>query len=554
MRRLTLQKKVIVCGLGHVGYRIALLLRRLDCEVSAIHEQTPADWLAHAAAQGIACHAGDARDDALLDAAGIRSADVIIAATDRDMTNIAIAMDARRLNPSVAIVARLFDTRLAPRLETALGLRKAFSTSSLAAPVFASVALGDNLAGCFAAAGRAYTLVEVAISSDSPWIGQDWATIAKHDAIVPLFGLEDGAGTTPLTAAVNARAGQRVMLLRKAVVTPPESAPAAASRAPRPARRGVMRRIVDFWLGVSPGIKAALAALAVIVGLGTLTFRHFLHMDAVDAFYFVITTISTTGYGDYNLQGSPAWIKLFGCLVMLCGAALMAVVFSVVTDRLLKTRFRRLLDAPAEAADRHAIVVGHNNVGQRIAGELLRAGMPVVVVTPAGAEPGDFDQTCPYPVIRADPRSDAALERAGVRTADAVIAVTEDDVTNLGVALQARTANPAARTVIRTFDADLGAKLRGHLGVTAVISASAVSAPAFAASALCEHVIHAMVWHERLILVQFRETGTLPPPAANAATVAFRLATWGDASDLGIAQVDPGADAPQLRISAVRLA
>ena len=33
----------------------------------------------------------------------------------------------------------------------------------------------------------------------------------------------------------------------------------------------------------------------------------------VDALYFVVTTATTTGYGDISLKDTPDWLKLFGC-------------------------------------------------------------------------------------------------------------------------------------------------------------------------------------------------------------------------------------------------
>jgi Trk K+ transport system NAD-binding subunit len=548
-----MENRVIICGLGHVGYRTAILLRRLGFEVTAIYENTAPDWIRHATALGIFCHPGDARDDGLLEKAGIRTARAIIAATDHDMTNISVAMDARRLNPDIVTVVRLFDTSLAPHIEAALNLRKALSTSSLAAPVFASAAIGHNVAGYFAVAGRSYTLSEFTVPSDSPWLGMTWAIVAEKEGFRPVFQVDDSGTVVAIASGLCVQVGQRIMLLRKAALDWDGSSPGAPPSRPatRRGRRWPSPR--RLWRDIPTTIKAVMAALAFVIGAGTITFHLFLNMNPVDAFYFVITTISTTGYGDYNLQGSPSWLKLFGCFMMLCGAALMATVFSVVTDLLLKARFRRLMGTPEEAEGPHTIVVGQNNVGQRIAEELLRAGLPVVILTPPSPEHSERQEFAACPVIVADPRYDAALARAGIATATAVVAVTEDDIMNLGVAFQARKLNPSARSVIRTFDATLGAKLQSQLGGEAVLSASAVSAPTFAASLFANDVVQATVWRDHLILVQFAESGTCPPLDRSAPAVSFH-----GAEALGLGRpIPPFAQdkaGPELRISALRLA
>lgn len=516
-----MENRVLVCGLGHVGYRIALLLRRLGVEVTAIYENTPADWVQRATQLGIVCLAGDARDDALLEKAGIRTARAIIAATDNDMVNLSVAMDARRINSAIVIITRLFDTSLAPHIEKALDLRKALSASSLAAPVFASAALGHNIACTLTVGAHAYTISELTVAPDSAWLGLRWEDVSQQAQLFPLFQLEDAAPAAPLQAGELVQAGQTIMVLRRAgrdfAVHAPETRPA-----PRPSRRNrLWQSLRKGWKDVPLAIQGVMAALLLVITAGTITFHLVLQLSPVDAFYFVITTITTTGYGDYNLQGSAVWLKLFGCFIMLCGAALMATVFSVVTDILLKSRFRHLMDSPAEAAGPHAILVGANHISQRIAQELRHADLPVVTLAPLARDRSDLPGVDAEPVIIADPRDDAALTRAGIATATAIVAVTEDDVLNLSVVLQARKMNPAVRTVIRTFDADLGAKLQAQLGSDAVISTSAVSAPVFVAAALYQHVIQATVWRNHLLLAQFGEAAA--PADQAACSIAFAI-------------------------------
>lgn len=544
--------RTIVCGLGHVGYRTALLLRRLGNEVTAIYEQTPADWIQRARSLGIVCHGGDARDDALLEKAGIRTADAIIAATDDDRVNLSVAMDAQRLKPGIITVIRLFDTSLAPHIQTALNLRNVLSTSSLAAPVFASAAIGHNVTGYFTVDSRSYAIFESVIPTDSPWLGRTWSAVSATEGILPLFRIDQ---TTALALEDSdlVQAGQRVMLLRKATLRTDTGEPNTESAPPNTRRGWSGLPVSKLWRDVPATVKGVMAALALVTIVGTVTFRHFLGVSAIDAFYFVITTISTTGYGDYNLQHSSPWLKLFGCFIMLCGAALMATVFSVVTDLLLKARFRRLIGSPEATKGPHAIVVGHNNVGQRIAREFAHAGLPVVILTPPSHDPLPNPDCEVCPVVVADPRSNAALERAGIATATALVAATENDILNLSVALQARKLNPAVRPVIRIFDAALGAKFQSQLGGNAVVSASAVSAPTFAASILAGGVVQATVWLDHLILVQFAATGPCATLDVPAPSVSLR-----PGSTSGLIRLPPRADpntaAPAIRISALRLA
>ena len=131
---------VIVCGLGHVGFRIVSLLVRLGLRGAVITRETSDDR--HSA---IAPHfrviLGDAREDRLLVEAGIQRATAILAVTDDDLANVSVALDARRLNPKITIVARVFDQRLATRLEESVEIDRVLSASALAAPAFVAAAL-----------------------------------------------------------------------------------------------------------------------------------------------------------------------------------------------------------------------------------------------------------------------------------------------------------------------------------------------------------------------------------------------------------------------------
>ena len=49
----------------------------------------------------------------------------MFAVTDDDLTNVSIALDARRLNPKVVVIVRIFDQRLASHFEKAAHIDRA---------------------------------------------------------------------------------------------------------------------------------------------------------------------------------------------------------------------------------------------------------------------------------------------------------------------------------------------------------------------------------------------------------------------------------------------
>ena len=137
----TYRDHVVLCGLGHVGSRVLESLRAAGAEVVAIERDAASRFAAAARAAGTPVLASDMRDDAVLIEAGVPSARCIVVATDDDLANLEVALDARRMNPRIRVLLRFYDQRMAAKIQAAFGIEEAFSSAALAAPVIAAKAL-----------------------------------------------------------------------------------------------------------------------------------------------------------------------------------------------------------------------------------------------------------------------------------------------------------------------------------------------------------------------------------------------------------------------------
>jgi Trk K+ transport system NAD-binding subunit len=126
--------------MGRVGYRVTKELLRLGEEVVGIEINPDIPFLEDIRQLKIPVLLGDARTRELLEKTRIDTASAIVVCTDNDMTNLDIALDAREINPKIKVVMRMFDARLAEKVRRGFGIHTAFSTSALAAPVFAAAA------------------------------------------------------------------------------------------------------------------------------------------------------------------------------------------------------------------------------------------------------------------------------------------------------------------------------------------------------------------------------------------------------------------------------
>jgi len=137
----TYRDHVVLCGLGHLGFRILSQLLAAKEAVVALEKDTGARFLADAKATGVPVLVRDMQEDQALLDAGVQHARTIIIATNDDMANLEVALDARRMNPKIRVIMRLFDQRMADKFKEAALIDEAFSPAALAAPIVAEMAL-----------------------------------------------------------------------------------------------------------------------------------------------------------------------------------------------------------------------------------------------------------------------------------------------------------------------------------------------------------------------------------------------------------------------------
>jgi len=167
----TYDNHVIVCGTGRVGYRVIQELLRYGREVVAIERNPEGRFVEKAKALGVPVIIANARRSANLIQAGVKQADAIIPCTDDELANLDIALDARDMNPHIKVVMRMFDSDLARRVEKGFGIHTAFSTSALAAPIFAAASMRFDVKHSFYVGDTLLNLSTVHVRANSALVG-----------------------------------------------------------------------------------------------------------------------------------------------------------------------------------------------------------------------------------------------------------------------------------------------------------------------------------------------------------------------------------------------
>jgi voltage-gated potassium channel Kch len=139
----------------------------------------------------------------------------------------------------------------------------------------------------------------------------------------------------------------------------------------------------------------------------------------------------------------------------------------------------------AELDDPVVIVVGGDALALSTAQELcVLQGHHVVVLWHGDPDFVHAVECLGAVFITAHPDSREGLDRAGVRRAITILALSPDDQLNLHTALLARDANPRIRIVLRQFNRTLAHKIEQNLPNCSVLSLAWHSAATYAAAAI----------------------------------------------------------------------
>lgn len=475
-----MKPRIIVCGLGHTGYKVFLLLKQQGADVVGIHNQLipgedHPDILV-----------GDPKSATTLLAAGIREAQTLVLVDGEDGINLAVLMQARVLNPRIRIINRLFNTSLGDRLDQTLPDHISMSVAALSAPIFAFAALGSEAIGQLRLGNQTWPIHEELISPEHAWCGRPLSELWDDRDRMLIYYLPV-QGQQDLISAI----------LQGHVMKPGDRLIIGAKPNIQTVQRSFVPKLAKLAMGLrylqqhSRPLLAGVLLLLTTIVLTTLVYiASMLKTSPVDALYFSVGIITGAGGNNIGVEQAPSSLKLFTIFMMLAGAAIIGLSYALLNDFVLGTRFDHVWTIAQIPQRQHFIVCGLGGVGVQIVNHLLTYGHEVVVIE---QDPNArfLNTLLPLkvPVIQGDARLPATLRSANFATCQAILSVTSNDTTNLEIALNARGLNPKVPVIVRYQDPNFAHMAQQVFEFEAVLSPSELVAPAFAAAALGGRVL-----------------------------------------------------------------
>lgn len=199
----SLRDHIILVGLGRLGYRIYQILHELDERVVVLESQPDNPFLERVREHHSPLLIGDARRDELLVEAGVARAKSVVLATNDDLANMEIALDARRLAPGIRVVLRMFDQNMADKIREGFDIHLAMSQSAISAPAFATAALDRTIVNSFVIDNELVVMQRWSMTPGHPWLGKSVADLVNEHQVQVLEirrgGSADRAGRSART-------------------------------------------------------------------------------------------------------------------------------------------------------------------------------------------------------------------------------------------------------------------------------------------------------------------------------------------------------------------
>ncbi|MBC8163112.1 MAG: potassium channel protein [Roseiflexaceae bacterium] len=231
--------RVIVCGLGKVGYRVVQQLLRMPDHpaISVIHLPDTRPEFLHqfSRIESVTLIEGDARSPDVQAAAGLAEAYSVAALTSDDFVNLQIGLVARRQRKNVHLVMRMFSDVLAEQLEDLFAIRTVYSTSALAAPTMAAAAVLGDVTSAFFSGSALFSTDTSQIQPGGVLEGLMVEQVRERYSALVIGLRRGGAQHTLPDYAASLHAGDEVVLLAqladlarlRGVIEASEASPAA---------------------------------------------------------------------------------------------------------------------------------------------------------------------------------------------------------------------------------------------------------------------------------------------------------------------------------------
>ncbi|MFB7913564.1 NAD-binding protein [Streptomyces sp. NPDC056061] len=480
--------------------------------------------------------------DEAFEEAGVESATALALVYDDDERNIRAALTARRLNPRLRLVIRLYNRKLGQHLEALLdqaaavaapGLDRAaldasttvLSDADTAAPALAATALTGS-SKVIQAEGLLLRAAERTPPQDGRLADPGLCTLAllsstTHDPA----GAEgsdssaDGPQLLPDARDIASATGRGTIVLEAVSRADPTAPPTRMGGRGAPLSQIFSRRLRWSALGVGLAVVALAVASTLTTGDRPL---HAAYLTLLDLF----------AMGDPAVEDERPR-QIIQLLSGVAGLMLLPLLVAAVLEAFGSLRTVSSLRRPPRGLSGHVVLLGLGKIGTRVLVRLRELDIPVVCVEEDPDARGiPVARRLHVPVVIGDVTQEGVLEAAKIHRARALLALTSIDTTNLEAALYARSVKQDLRVALRLFDDEFATAVYRTLrtahpqAVTRSRSVSHLAAPSFAVAMMGRQILGAIPVERKVMLFAAVEVAGHRHLEGRTVEQAFQPGAW----------------------------
>ncbi|PVC92322.1 potassium transporter TrkA [Streptomyces sp. CS090A] len=481
--------------------------------------------------------------DDVLEEAGVDRAAALALVYDDDERNIRAALTARRLNPRLRLVIRLYNRKLGQHLEALLDQAAAvampgidpalldasttvLSDADTAAPALAATALTGS-SKVIQAEGLLLRAAERPPPRPGETLDPGLCTLALLSSTTNDPAGSEGSDSSgaegpqllPDEQTVAAAEGRGTVVLEAISRAAPDRPATRMGGRGAPLAQVFSRRLRWSALGV------AVAAVALVIASVLTTEDSLLHSS-------YLTLLDLLGMND-PAEDAPAARQIIQLLSGVAGLLLLPLLIAAVLEAFGTLRTASSLRRPPRGLSGHVVLLGLGKIGTRVLVRLRELDIPVVVVEEDPEARGiPLARSMHVPTVLGDVTQEGVLEAAKIRRAHALLALTSIDTTNLEATLYARSVKPDLRVALRLYDDEFATAVYRTLrtahpqALTRSRSVSHLAAPSFAVAMMGRQILGAVPVERKVMLFAALEVAGHPQLEGRTVEQAFQASSW----------------------------
>lgn len=522
------QDLFLVCGLKSLGQHCVAVLKDYNVKVIAIDDVQTESWeIPELPSLLYKLIIGDCRQAKVLEQAGIGECRSILLVTTNERTNIEAAFVARRLNPLVRLIVSSDKQNFNELLYKNLGNFVAFEPNDLSANAFALAALSSEAISYFTLEGQLLRVIEHQVQPQDSWckgkpvyrLNLTTRCILSHISV---------SSNTPTNfydwdPEVKVQVGDTLIYIEVVGELALLEQPLRKVNHPKwqwqkfflnLTAKNLWQQIVEFWQSYYQSQNqirriATIYAITVFIlwFLGIFIYRFYYPGITFQEAFYATAVLLLGGYGDLfgnvkftsQLQASeymPWWLRLFSLGLTLIGQAFVGVLYALLTDALVTSRFQFFNSAPPIPQRNHVVIISLNRLGQRVATLLQELNQPLV-----GINSTNFNQHILSDIPLIEGNTTEALTQANIFHAKSIVLLGDDNLENLEIGLMAHALNPTIPLIIRTQDRQFSDNISPLFPYAKVLCDAVFSAEVFACAAFGENVLSFFHLSDRIVMV-----------------------------------------------------